>query len=51
MTRFASPMQAALDEARAAAAREETPVGAAIVDPATGDIVARANGTYYIIQR
>jgi tRNA(Arg) A34 adenosine deaminase TadA len=35
-------MAAALDEARAAAGRGEVPVGAVIVDPATGQIVARA---------
>ena len=42
MTRFDHPMQAALAEARAAAARGETPVGAVIVDPASGEIVAAA---------
>ncbi|MEM7523288.1 MAG: nucleoside deaminase [Pseudomonadota bacterium] len=42
MTRFASHMQAALAEARAAAARDETPVGAVIIDPATGEILAAA---------
>jgi tRNA(Arg) A34 adenosine deaminase TadA len=36
------PMQAALAEARAAAARGEVPVGAVVVDPATGRIVAAA---------
>jgi tRNA(adenine34) deaminase len=35
------PMQIALAEARAAAARGETPVGAVIADPATGRILAR----------
>ncbi len=35
-------MRAALAEAQAAAARGETPVGAVIVDPATGEIVAAA---------
>jgi tRNA(Arg) A34 adenosine deaminase TadA len=35
-------MRAALAEALAAAARGETPVGAVIVDPATGEIVAAA---------
>ena len=35
-------MDAAVAEARAAAARGETPVGAVIVDPASGAIVARA---------
>jgi tRNA(adenine34) deaminase len=42
MPRFAPHMQAALDEARAAFARAETPVGAVIVDPARDRIVARA---------
>ncbi|MCA0203224.1 nucleoside deaminase [Pararhodobacter sp.] len=36
-----SPMQIALDEARAAALRGEVPVGAVVVDPA-GRVVARA---------
>lgn len=35
-------MEVALAEARAAAARGETPVGAVISDPATGEILARA---------
>lgn len=35
------PMQIALDEAKAAAARGEVPVGAVVVSP-TGEIVARA---------
>ena len=35
-------MAAALDEARAAAERGEVPVGAVLVDPSTGAIVARA---------
>lgn len=39
---FVSHMPAALEEARAAAARHETPVGAVVVDPATGAPVARA---------
>jgi cytidine deaminase len=38
---FTGHMDVALDEARAAAARGETPVGAAIVDPATGRVLAR----------
>jgi cytidine deaminase len=38
---FKSHMQSALDEARAAGARGEVPVGAAIVDPA-GAVIARA---------
>lgn len=41
MNRFPAHMSIALDEARAAAARGEVPVGAVIVDPA-GQIVARA---------
>ena len=40
--RFASHMQAALAEARAAAARGETPVGAAIVRRADGVVIAAA---------
>ncbi len=35
-------MQLALAEAREAAARGETPVGAVILDPATGAVLARA---------
>jgi tRNA(adenine34) deaminase len=42
MTRFAPHMDQALAEARAAALRGETPVGAVIVDPATHRILARA---------
>ena len=42
MTRFNSHMDAALAEARAAAERDETPVGAVLVDPATGEVIARA---------
>ncbi|RMF40697.1 MAG: nucleoside deaminase [Alphaproteobacteria bacterium] len=34
-------MQMALNEARAAAARGETPVGAVLSDPATGRVIAR----------
>src|SRR5690554_6917203 len=41
MNRFPSHMSIALDEARAAAARGEVPVGAVIIDPA-GRVVARA---------
>lgn len=41
MNPFPSPMSIALDEARAAAARGEVPVGAVITDP-EGRIVARA---------
>lgn len=40
--RFRHHMDAALDEARASAARCETPVGAVIVDPATATVLARA---------
>lgn len=40
MSPFTSHMEAALDEARAAAARGEVPVGAVLVDP-KGRIVAR----------
>ena len=35
-------MRIALQEAQAAALRGETPVGAVVVDPATGEVVARA---------
>ncbi len=42
MTRFAPLMDAALAEARAAGARGETPVGAVIVDPFSGAVLARA---------
>ena len=38
---FRSFMAIALEEARAAATRGETPVGAAIIDPATGRVLAR----------
>jgi len=41
MNRFPSHMSIALDEARAAGARGEVPVGAVVVDPA-GRVVARA---------
>ncbi len=34
-------MQAALEEAKSAAARDEVPIGAVIVDPTSGDIIAR----------
>lgn len=40
--KFRSHMPAALEEARAAAARGEAPVGAVVVDPRTGEVVARA---------
>ncbi len=39
---FRSWMDAALVEARAAGARGETPVGAVVVDPARGEVVAAA---------
>ena len=39
---FTSFMDIALDEARSAAQRGEVPVGAVLIDPATGTIVARA---------
>lgn len=42
MTRFAPHMEAAFAEARAAYGRAETPVGAVIVDPAAGRVVAAA---------
>ena len=42
MSPFNSHMDNALAEARAAAARDETPVGAVIVDPVSGKVVARA---------
>lgn len=35
-------MTAALEEAKSAAARDEVPIGAVIVDPASGAIIARA---------
>ena len=38
----APPMAAALEEARAAAARGEVPVGAVVVDAASGAVLARA---------
>jgi tRNA(adenine34) deaminase len=41
MNRVAAPMSIALDEARAAAARGEVPVGAVVLDP-SGVVVARA---------
>jgi tRNA(adenine34) deaminase len=36
-------MRIALEEAQAAAAEGEAPIGAVVVDPATGEIVARAH--------
>ena len=35
-------MQAALEEAKAAEARDEVPIGAVLVDNKTGEIVAQA---------
>lgn len=43
MTSTPDPMQRALDLARQAAASGEVPVGAVIVDPRTGEIVAEAH--------
>jgi len=42
MAPFTSYMQEALREARAAADRNETPVGAVIVDPVQGEVIAAA---------
>ncbi len=36
------PMEIALAEAEAAAARDEVPIGAVIVETATGRVIARA---------
>ena len=38
-------MRIALEEAQAAAARGEAPIGAAVLDPATGAVVARAGNS------
>ena len=38
-------MRIALEEAQAAAARGEAPIGAVVVDPASGEIVARAGNS------
>ena len=39
-------MRIALEEAQAAASRGETPIGAVVIDPATGVVIARAgNGS------
>lgn len=35
-------MRIALEEAQAAAARGEAPIGAVVIDPATGEVLARA---------
>jgi tRNA(adenine34) deaminase len=42
MDHFEPLMRIALEEAQAAAARGETPVGALVVDPATGEVIAKA---------
>ena len=42
MDHFEPLMRIALEEAQAAAARGETPVGAVIADPTTGEVIARA---------
>lgn len=41
MSKFTTYMDLALAEARAAAERGETPVGAVIVDPSSGEILAK----------
>ena len=41
MSKFTTYMDLALAEARAAAERGETPVGAVIVDPASGEVLAK----------
>jgi tRNA(Arg) A34 adenosine deaminase TadA len=38
-------MRIALEEAQAAAARGEAPIGALVVDPATGEVLARAGNS------
>ncbi len=38
-------MRLALEEAQAAAARGEAPIGAVVVDPVTGDVIARAGNS------
>ena len=38
-------MRIALEEAQAAAARGEAPIGAVVVDPQTGEVVARAGNS------
>jgi tRNA(Arg) A34 adenosine deaminase TadA len=45
MIHDAETMRIALAEAQAAAARGEAPIGAVVVDPATGEIVARAGNS------
>jgi tRNA(adenine34) deaminase len=41
----AATMRIALEEAQAAAARGEAPIGAVVVDPATGEVIARAGNS------
>ena len=38
-------MRIALEEAQAAAARGEAPIGAVVIDPATGQVIARASNS------
>ena len=38
-------MRIALEEAQAAAARGEAPIGAVVVDPATGEVIGRAGNS------
>ncbi len=38
-------MRIALEEAQAAAARGEAPIGAVVIDPATGEVIARASNS------
>jgi tRNA(Arg) A34 adenosine deaminase TadA len=38
-------MRIALEQAQAAAARGEAPIGAVVVDPATGEVIARAGNS------
>jgi tRNA(adenine34) deaminase len=38
-------MRIALEEAQAAAGRGEAPIGAAVLDPATGEVIARAGNS------
>jgi tRNA(Arg) A34 adenosine deaminase TadA len=45
MSHDQTTMRIALEEAQAAAARGEAPIGAAVVDPATGEVIARAGNS------
>jgi tRNA(Arg) A34 adenosine deaminase TadA len=45
MIHDAETMRIALTEAQAAAARGEAPIGAVVLDPATGEIIARAGNS------